>query len=200
MPAAAPLFRPPPPTPLPDEGQPLRPAPDLFDGHPLHRDTSVEVDGRQVHIRPVRPTDVSAISRFVAGLSLDTRYRRFHTGLKRLTASQLAVLVDVDHRERETLLSFAGGELIGLGQYVRDGQDHAELSLVVADGWQRNGVGRLLAGQLAAAAAEAGIAALGSHVLADNPAPVGLARSLSDSVSVEHRHGDVELTIQLQPC
>ena len=184
----------------PSDGQPLTSDPELFAGHPVHRDRTVELGGQPVRIRPVRPTDADTIDRFVCALSPDTRYRRFHTALRRLTPAQLAVLIDVDHHDRETLLALSGSALIGIGQYVRRGSSTAEMALVVADLWQRRGIGRALSEHLASAAAEAGITELASHVQADNPAPVELARSLSDRLTIELDRGEVSLTVHLQAC
>jgi GNAT superfamily N-acetyltransferase len=172
----------------------------LFRGHPLHRRVEVELDGLRLHVRPVLPGDTGRIARFVQGLSSTTAYRRFLAPTPRLTARALATLVDVDHHDRETLLALTAdgpsSRLIGVGQYVRLTEARAEIALVVGDAWQRRGVGRMLAAQLAQAAAEEGIAELTATVLAENPAPQRLAVGLTAAVEAVHAGTTVDLTIR----
>lgn len=49
-----------------------------------------------------------------------------------------------------------GGALAGLGHLLWDGPEEAEVALLVADGWQRRGVGSALLRRLAVLAADSG--------------------------------------------
>jgi GNAT superfamily N-acetyltransferase len=188
----------------PEGGQGLVAAGGLFRGHPLHRRAEVEVGRLRVRIRPVLPTDADAVAAFFARLSLETAYRRFHAPLRRLSAAQLTGMVDVDHPDRETLVAFveeAAGVwvLVAVAQYVRLDDTSADMAIAVGDRWQRRGIGRVLTAHLGRAAGEAGIAAFAATVLAGNPAPQRLARSVSDEVSVQRDGAEVELRIPLAP-
>lgn len=186
---------------LPEGGVPLAASPHLFAGHPLHRRAEVAVDGARITVRPVVPTDAFAVDLFVRGLSRITSYRRFHAPVARLSAEQLAGIVDVDHHERETLLATVRGprreEIVAIAQWVAIGQATADMAIVVGDRWQRRGVGRVLAHHLGVAAAEAGIAEFDATVLADNPAPQRLAHGLSRSVDAARHGTTIDLRIPL---
>lgn len=168
---------------LPDGGQPLVADAGLFEAHRGDRSAETCVGGVDVLVRPVLPTDVGAIADLVAGLSERSAYHRFHTPLRALSSAQLAGLVDIDHRERETLLALVPRRkgrlrLVGIGQYVATGPTTVEAALLVADDWQRRGIGRALAERVIAAARDAGYDAAQASVLAENRAALALARSL----------------------
>ena len=97
-------------------------------------------------VRPVTPDDSAAVRDFLAGLSLDSAYRRFFTGLGSPSSTLVRHLVDVDHDRREAILAVLDGEVVGLADCTRlaDGVT-VELGVVVADRWQRRGLGPRLA-------------------------------------------------------
>ena len=99
--------------------------------HP--RRERIDVDGSRLTLRPVLPTDAPALDAFVRGLSDRSAYHRFHGPRYRLSGAELAYLVNVDHRERETLVITepARGEVIAFGQYV--GLDHPDDPGAAAD-------------------------------------------------------------------
>lgn len=169
---------------LPDGGQPLDADERLFASHPWPARTGeIRLDGLSLVVRPVLPTDVAAISDLVAGLSERSAYFRFHSPVHLLSAAQLAGLVDIDHLERETLVALVPGRkamlrLVGIGQYVATGPREVEMALVVADAWQRRGIGRALAERLLPAASDAGYDTVRASVLAENRAALALMRSL----------------------
>jgi acetyltransferase len=127
----------------------------------------------------VRPEDREAVRAFLAGLSLDSAYRRFFTGIGSPSSTLVRRLVEVDHDRRSALLAVAGGEragreisggeVVGLADtaVLADGVT-VELGVVIADAWQRRGLGpRLVAAALAPAVAR-GCTTLRAHTLPDN--------------------------------
>lgn len=175
--------------------------PELFRGHPVGRRSIAEVDGVPLELRPVVPGDLAGIDRFVAGLSPRSRFLRFHAAVRRLNVAQLAGIVDVDHRERETLVvrDPDRGRIVALGQYVAVGPGVAELGLAVADEWQHRGLGTRLVAALAAAGREEGVRAFTASVMAENRAALALFRRWPGSVSVERHGTEVEVLLHLEP-
>ena len=134
-------------------------------------------DGRSVTIRPVLPQDAVLQRAFVAALSPTTRYRRFHGPVKELPEATLSYMTEIDYASHMALLATtieAGGREIQVAEarWVRreppDSTDVADFALVVADDWQRAGLGALLLGKLADSAAAQGIRGLSGDVLANN--------------------------------
>jgi len=148
-------------------------------------------DGTAWTLRAIRPEDAEALQRFVRGLSAETRYMRFVSSLRELPAAMLARYTQIDY-DREVALvatvemanpahrNHLAEVLVGLAHFLRnpDGTG-AEFALVVADDWQRLGLGPALMLALLDAAREQGLAYLEGHVLATNQAMLRLMRRLN---------------------
>lgn len=152
---------------------------------------------RAVLLRPIRADDAEAEQAFVGGLSLASRHRRFHVGLRQLSAPMLQQMTVVDqHRHvalvaealvADALVADAPGpatpRLVADARYVRlptaPGQPaEAEFAIAVADDWQSLGLGRTLMDRLARHARASGLRALVGDVLPDNRRMLVLMRGL----------------------
>jgi acetyltransferase len=140
-------------------------------------------DGTRVVVRPLEPTDRDALARGFARLSPASRRLRFFATIESLSEAQLDYLTNVDHENHEAfavaLVDDDGveGEGIGVGRWIRDGDDptKAEVAVTVLDEYQARGVGTLLLGALAERAMEQGVETLFARVLWEN---VGWLESL----------------------
>ncbi|MBT2320973.1 GNAT family N-acetyltransferase [Variovorax paradoxus] len=119
-------------------------------------------NGARVQIRAVRPEDARRFGDFVAGLSAASRGERFGGGLAPCSPAMLVELVSVDGVGQvafvATRATTEGEEVIGEARYAvgADG-GCAELSLVVADIWQGQGLAGQLLDRLLEAARDAGL-------------------------------------------
>jgi GNAT superfamily N-acetyltransferase len=112
----------------------------------------VDIAGRclEVIMRRADAADGDRLRRFLAGLSERTTYRRFFTGLGRVP-NRLLVWLLPHGSSRVVLLAIHGDEIVGHGMYsaVPGDESTADLAVVVADAWQRCGIGlRLIEGLL----------------------------------------------------
>jgi GNAT superfamily N-acetyltransferase len=149
-------------------------------------------------IRPLGPDDRQGLRRLFAALSPETIYRRFMSPIARLEEGSLDRLLDLDHQEREALALVSEGEIVGVARYDRNGhRETAEVAVVVADAWQRQGAGSLLMKRLAMLARQRGITAFTGVGLGENRAVVALARSLSPGMKARWSSGQIELQIPL---
>lgn len=120
-------------------------------------------------LRPVRAADTGAVRDFLAGLSLETAYRRFFTGIGSPTAALVGRLVATEPGRRTVIVAVAGTEVVGLADaVVLDGGRVVELGVVVADRWQRRGLGRPLCTAALRPAVAAGVPLLRAHTQPDN--------------------------------
>jgi GNAT superfamily N-acetyltransferase len=135
----------------------------------LTRSATVEVIPG-VLVRDVRPGDGDAVRDFLAGLSLDSAYRRFFTGIgSPPTAALVRRLVDAEQGRRAVVLAVAGDEVVGLADTTEvDGGRAVELGVVVADHWQRRGLGWPLCAAALLPALARGVPVLRAHTLPDN--------------------------------
>ena len=95
-------------------------------------------------IRVATADDSGAVGDFLSRLSPDSSYQRFLTDRTEPSSRLLAALLPEDSRGG-ALLAFLGDELVGHGLWVRVGDTSAEIAIVVADAYQRRGVGTALA-------------------------------------------------------
>jgi GNAT superfamily N-acetyltransferase len=145
-------------------------------------------------LRPVRASDAAAISDFLAGLSLETAYRRFFTG-GRPSPAQVSRLVEVDHVQRDTWLATVGTEVVAAANYVRGKDGLAEFAIVVADDWQRQGLGTRLLAQLLGVARSRGIPAMRATILAENRRMLKVIRQFWPQARPEPRHPDGDASV-----
>ncbi len=135
-------------------------------------------DGRQVLIRPIGPADLDALRGFFAALSPVTSRLRFHAPMKELPERLLREFTKPDQRKHVGLIAAEDGRgadgaprLVAEARYVRcPDSDAAEFALVVADDWQRVGLGSSLMQALLRHARLAGVRRLCGDALVDNEA------------------------------
>ncbi len=128
--------------------------------------------GDGILIREVRPEDAGRLREMFARCSQETIYLRFH--LPRPTVPEWAIEllagVGDTHRDGWAIVAVDGTEIVGHAMYVRDQGDgrEAEVAVVVEDGRQSSGVGRLLLSEIAGEARRAGVEAFTCTMLGVN--------------------------------
>src|SRR5438270_3290697 len=171
--------------------------------YPAHREGIVVLrDGSTVTVRPVRPSDEAALAHFFASLSLESRVLRFFAAVA--NADPLARgMVDVDYTSRYGIVALAGSDsqIVGHAMYVTEAARKAELALAIADAYQGRGLGTILLGQLAEAAASAGIDVLEAIVKPENHRMLSMLRESGFPLTVRSEPGEVhaELPTALTP-
>jgi ribosomal protein S18 acetylase RimI-like enzyme len=151
---------------------------------------------RGLTVRSLRNGDTETVFALFARLGERSRERRFCGAKPRLSELELANLARVD-RDHHVLVGYVDGDSkpVGIARLVRDGS-MAEIAFAVADAYQSNGVGSVLASELAADARAAGITQLMATVCGDNPRIVALLQRLG-SFDTRWRGGERELVVGL---
>ena len=151
-------------------------------------------DGAQILIRPIRSDDKRFLEDGLRQLSDESVHRRFLSPKRSFSRAELRYLTEVDGRDHVALVAEYPGEpvrrLIAVGRFVRLAQntDAAEVAIVVADDWQRRGVGSLFAERLAAQARRLGVKRFTATMATDNVAAHRLMDRLSEHLE-EHYSG-----------
>jgi RimJ/RimL family protein N-acetyltransferase len=131
-------------------------------------------DGAPILIRPIRADDKRMLENGLRHLSPRSVQRRFLTPKRSFSRAELRYLTEVDGRDHVALVAEYPGDpvrrLIAVARFVRlhDDPDTAEAAIIVADDWQRRGLGSLLAEELAAEAQEAGVRRFTATMASDN--------------------------------
>jgi len=150
-------------------------------------------DGTPVMVRAIQPTDAEAMVDALSRLSARSRYQRFLGAVDELSAKELEYLTHADgvnHLALGMAVLPAGGgkpQPVAIARCIRETADpeQAEVAFVVADEWQRRGVGSLLVRCLAEQARNAGILRWKAFILAENE---GALRLLSHVGPQRSRH------------
>jgi RimJ/RimL family protein N-acetyltransferase len=141
-------------------------------------------------------SDGMGLRRFFYRLSPETIYRRFHSPLTRPEQAQPTRLLDIDHHDREAVVAVIDGEIVGVARYSRrSGAETAEVAVVVADGWQREGLATRMLGALANVAQAAGIRQFTFTMQADNRPALRLLRHFHPDAAIMHSQGIYEATV-----
>jgi acyl-CoA synthetase (NDP forming)/RimJ/RimL family protein N-acetyltransferase len=162
--------------------------------------TLVLRDGSTVAVRPIQAHDEAALAGFYGKLSLESQAFRFFTNPTdvRDIAKRLAIS---DFESQFGLAAIAGNELVGHAVYVVTAGTRAEIGLAIADAYQGRGLGILLLGRLAEAAAHAGIEVFTAVVKADNHRMLDLLRDSGFPLWLRSEPGEVhaDLPTALSP-
>ena len=165
--------------------------PHWLHSYPAHLSrTWTLASGESLLVRPVRHDDGELEETFVRALSRESQYQRMLSGGTKVTPEWIDSMTHIDyHRHMAfavTTVSDGVEQFVGVGRYVVDAvKSSAEVALVLADAWQRQGLGRRLLETLLEHAASAEIREAVGTVLATNVAMLRLVRSMGFTVSPE---------------
>ncbi|MBV9465253.1 MAG: GNAT family N-acetyltransferase [Solirubrobacterales bacterium] len=160
-------------------------------------------DGTSVLIRQIRPDDAGRLRATHAGLSAETQYRRFLGAKPELSVADARYLTEINGSDHFALVATPLEQperIVAVGRFVRDGRgsDSAECAIVVADAFQRRGLGTLLLERLAVAASERGIRRFRWLTLADNAPALRLVGRVFGERRRQRRLGrELELELEL---
>jgi ribosomal protein S18 acetylase RimI-like enzyme len=133
-------------------------------------------------LRRASPDDLAGIREFVCALSPRSQYLRFFAAVAPPSTGLLRALCG--NGADVLLVTDAGGAVIGHGMAAdatagdaatRHGLE-SSIGLVVADAWQRRGLGTQLLDALVGRARQRGVTRLVLEVLPDNPVMLGIIR------------------------
>jgi len=160
-------------------------------------------DRTRFEIRPIRPDDKASLARGLTLLSPETVRRRFLTAKPSFSSAELRYLTEVDGHDHVALVAVPRdrpGHIAGVGRFVRlpDRPDTAEFAIVVADRFQRRGLGTRLARQLTEEARRHGIRRFTATTLSDNVAVERLVETISEGlIRVPAGSGVRDLVLEL---
>jgi len=131
------------------------------------------------HIRPLNTHDGPLLDRVMDGMSVQSRYQRYHVPKPALTRRDRDYLTAIDGRDHLGLVALSPyGTPLGVARAVRLKRDReaAEVGVEVIDARQRQGLGGELTALLARRAGAVGIRRFVAEVLAQSALVAGLER------------------------
>lgn len=154
----------------------------------LESNISMQIDGKTVTIRPIRPSDTGLEADFVHRLSMLTKHFRFFGAVKELPATEVARLCNVDGFQSMAYVATTneGGREVEIGvcrfapAIVSDAR---EIAVTIADNWQKTDLAQVLVRQVVASAKRQGVRELHAVELFENQAMHDFARELGMSAT-----------------
>lgn len=144
--------------------------------------------GAGVVLREGTPADADAVSDLHSRCSAQTLFARYHAGVRTLPRRWLHRLLQPPRGR--TLLAVCGSTVVGMAQVIRTADPaEAEISVLVEDSWQRQGLGTALITRLGAIGRASGHVRLIAWCL---PSESGFERAATASglpVSVRREDG-----------
>ncbi len=127
-------------------------------------------DGRSVLLRLAKPEDADRVEAFINSRTSQTLALRFMAGVSRVSRKFVEDLCAWDPRRWACLLAVEGAEqrILGLGNYVGDGGNLAEVAFLVSEEDQGRGIATLILEKLGGLAAGAGFVGFEAEVLYEN--------------------------------
>ena len=140
-------------------------------------------EGELVTLRPIRPEDAELEQEFVRGLSPESRRFRFMDTLCELTPAMLVRFTQIDYdREMAFVATVQRDDKeveVGVCRYITNPDAvTCEYAIVVADQWQRRGLGRRMMMVLIEVARRRGLEAMIGHVMSSNRSMLDLCQEL----------------------
>jgi RimJ/RimL family protein N-acetyltransferase len=155
-------------------------------------------DGDELTVRPAGPDDTEAILGLHADCSPRSRYRRYLSGPAEPEAPRVTRMLSASRGL--TLVAERDSEprIVAMANLVHEGTE-AEIALLVADAYQRRGLGTALLRRAVRLAVGAGVEALHAHVHADNAAMLATMSRLGRPLRVGADGKFLTLTADLRP-
>jgi GNAT superfamily N-acetyltransferase len=99
--------------------------------------------GLSLSVRPVRRDDGPLLKGFFDGVTPEDHRFRFLTSMPKVSDEQIAIMLDVDHKQSEDFLAFApDGTLVASAMIVAEpSQERAEVAIAVRADYKHLGVG-----------------------------------------------------------
>ena len=152
----------------------------------------VEIEAARVGcpgLAELEPGDEAAVKGLFSRMSPESLYRRFFSPISRVEQFTSAVLRE-DRYERAAVAAVVNGEVVGVAQYSRvPGATAAGLGIMVADDWQRQGLGTRMLAALAARAAARGIVDFEVDVQGDNFGALRLLQRVAPGLRLKFSAG-----------
>lgn len=151
-----------------------------------------------ITVRALTEADRDLVRDFLAGLSMDTMYRRFFS-LPRVDDRLIDLVVHPSECCSEALVALDGDAVVGLASYDRlpDEPAAADVAVVIGDRWQHHGVGTVLMRKLAGAAARSGITRFTATMLADNRPVVDFVHRTAPEARLRFDGSELAMTLPL---
>lgn len=135
---------------------------------------TVTLDGLEIFLRPIKPTDDELLVEMFNSLSKETIHLRFFSTLKYMPKEQLEKFTHIDYEHQMAIVALVhkdGREaMVAVGRYTleQDEPGAAEFAIVVQDDYQGRGIGTAVLRHLAHVAKLQGVRLIVGYIMNEN--------------------------------
>jgi acetyltransferase len=171
--------------------------------YPAELEETVQLDGRALRVRPIRPEDFAQHQRFLSRCSPEDLHARFLSTFRELPDGEIARLTQIDYDREMAFIAeepnaTGGAETLGVARVSTDPDNlEAEFAVMVRSDLKRHGLGRLLLAKLIRYCRDRGTARMTSSVLSGNGGMLGLGTALGFTAGLAER-GIMEMSLDLK--
>ena len=167
-----------------------------------HKKSFTIRNGFTVYLRPIQRSDVDRLLGLVRRFSRETMYLRFHHVVTKMSREEATRFCTIDYDHTFALVVTKGEgdneRFLAVARYYRlPREDAAEFAIVVADKYQKQGIGTYLMRELAIDAKENDIRYLEGDVLVENKDMMHVIEATGFQVSEELDEGVYRVVLDL---
>lgn len=173
--------------------------------YPSELEEKVNLMGREVLLRPIRPEDEPQHAQFLQRVDAEDLQFRFFHAIRVVSRNQLARFTQIDYdREMAFIISAEDGKATAetwgvVRAIVNPDNTEAEFAILVRSDLKGHGIGSLLMKKIMAYCASRGTDALSGATLHGNQRMLALARDLGFTLKADSDAGIMQLRLQLAP-
>jgi GNAT superfamily N-acetyltransferase len=161
-------------------------------------------DGTEILLRPVKPTDDSALSEMLYSLSAESVKKRYFTHTKTFPHKDVQKLTNVDYQQNLAIVAAVPGtegaeDIVAIAQYFLDPKTEvAEVAFIVQDEWQDKGMGAVLLDYLTRIARDRKVKSFYATVLPINKSMLQIFYNSGYKINTEFDGDSYSITYDLE--
>ncbi len=156
--------------------------------YPIHLEETIDMEGEEMTVRPVKPVDERRIQEHFYNLDKDDVVARFFHEKTSFVKEEVEGVSQIDYVKDLTVVAVVGefgfGRVVAIGEYLIDPANNvAEIAFSVSKDYQKKGMGKILLKKLASAARENHISGLVAYTSPQNRGMIKLFNQLPYKVN-----------------
>ncbi|MBS3817687.1 MAG: GNAT family N-acetyltransferase [Candidatus Thermoplasmatota archaeon] len=163
-----------------------------------------ELKGKEYLFRPMKATDDELLKDLFYSLSDESRYKRFMSARKDMPHERRQEFVQINYNKEMALVVIdteieGPHRMVGVGDYrIKEGQNVAEVSLMIRDEYQNKGIGTALLEYLTMIAQDRGLYGFTAEVLADNRKMIHVFEKMGYDIDKRREGGEIILKMRFK--
>lgn len=172
--------------------------------YPDEYEEYVGINNKEYLFRPMKPTDEELLKDLFYSLSDESRYKRFMSTRKDMPRERRQEYVQINYNKEMAIVVIdpeieGPHRMVGVGDYwIKEGQYVAEVSVMIRDEYQDQGIGTRLLEYLTMIAQDQGLYGFTAEVLADNRKMLRVFEKMGYEIDKRRESGEIILKMRFK--